>query len=92
MVTGGPLVSNMTIWDIAWDMRAKEEPSFLRSQETNKLVSPGMGTTLDLPLSGVSVQPLAMHCHVWRVNKLSPTTQAKQKQMASLLLLFVPVV
>lgn len=73
-------------------MRVKEGPSFFRSQETNEPVSPGMGPTLDLPLCGVSVQPLAMHCHVWRVNKLSPTTQAEQKQMASLLRLFVPVV
>lgn len=73
-------------------MRVKEGPSFLRSQETNEPVSPGMGPTFDLPLRGVSVQPLALHCHVWRVNNLSLTTQAEQTQTASLLLLFVPVV
>lgn len=73
-------------------MRVKEGPSFFRSQETNEPVSPGVGPTFDLPPRGVSVQPLALHCHVWRVNNPSPTTQAEQMQMASLLLLFVPVV
>lgn len=73
-------------------MRVKEGLSFLRSQETNELVSPGVRPTFDLPLHGVSVRPLALHCHVWRVNNLSSTTQAEQTQMASLLLLFVPVV
>lgn len=55
-------------------MRVKEGPSFLKSQETNEPVSPGVGPTFDLPLRGVSVQPLALHCHVWRVNNLSHHT------------------
>lgn len=73
-------------------MRVKEGLSFLRSQETNEPVSPGVRPTFDLPLYGVSVQPLALHCHVWRVNNLSPTTQDEQMQIASVLLLFVPIV
>lgn len=47
------------------------------------------------------MQPLAMNCYIWRVDKLTPTIRAEQKQMVarrhvavseSLLLLVVPAI
>lgn len=63
--------------------------------------SPWLGPPTLSATPWCSVRPLVTHSYVWRANGLTPTAQAKQKQMvvnrhisvsASLLLLFLPMV